>query len=391
MGRRARKSSPLQEADLRQWKLLGDFQARLEAAAASSGPLGTWSDPRRRLGQSDYFSLLLFGLFNPVVETMRGLCAASALCRVQREVCGGRVSLGSFSEAQAVAEPALLQKVFEDLTAECGAAAGALPGAEQRLAAYRKKLVAIDGTLWAALPRMAWAFWRHQHTGQSAAKLHLKFNLLEQRPVGGLLTPAKQCERAALRAQWRAGEIYVGDRYYGEDYALFQELVEKGCGFVLRLRQEAVWEVEKEHPLRAADRAAGILFDGVVGLGRKKKRAPLRLVRVKGPREEILLVTSLSQEELSAELIAQIYRSRWRIELFFKWIKSILGCRHWLAESERGVALQVYCALIAALLLLRYTGRRPGKRAMEAIRFYLLGYASLEELCAQLGLEKNRT
>jgi len=80
--------------------------------------------------------------------------------------------------------------------------------------------------------------------------------------------------------------------------------------------------------------------------------------------------------------------SRWRIELFFKWLKCILGCRHWLAESPQGVALQVYCALIAALLLLRATGRRPGKRAMEMIRFYLLGYATLDELSAQLGLAK---
>ena len=52
------------------------------------------------------------------------------------------------------------------------------------------------------------------------------------------------------------------------------------------------------------------------------------------------------------------------------------------------MALQVYCALIAALLLLRATGRRPGKRAMELIRFYLLGYASLDELTARLGLAK---
>ncbi|HZD95914.1 MAG TPA: hypothetical protein VE133_16760 [Candidatus Sulfotelmatobacter sp.] len=52
------------------------------------------------------------------------------------------------------------------------------------------------------------------------------------------------------------------------------------------------------------------------------------------------------------------------------------------------MALQIYCALIAALLLLRYSGRRPGKRAMEMIRFYLLGYATLEELSASIALEQ---
>ena len=73
--------------------MIAEFQARL-AAVAGPAPEGTWSDPRRQLGQGDYLSLLLFGLFNPVVESMRGLCAASGLRRVQKEVCGQPVSLG---------------------------------------------------------------------------------------------------------------------------------------------------------------------------------------------------------------------------------------------------------------------------------------------------------
>lgn len=381
-----RTAKPLQERDLGRWKLLAEFQERLSLAAGQAR--GTWADPRRELSQIDYLSLLLFGLFNPVVESMRGLCAASALGRVQGEVCGRPVSLGSFSEAQGLVDPGLLEKVFHDLAAEVTPAPG---GRDRRLEAYRKKLIAIDGTLWAALPRMAWAFWRQQHGREGALKLHLKFNVLEEKPVGALIAPAKRCERSVLREMAKAGEFYVGDRYYGEDYALFNELKEAGCSFVLRLRQEARWEVMEEYPLTPADRAAGVRSDAFVRLGAKSKSAPLRLVRVAGPREEILLVSDLLPEELPAELVGQVYRARWRIELFFKWIKCILGCGHWLAESPRGVALQIYCALIAALLLLAHSGRRPGKRAMEMIRFYLLGTATLEELCTQLGLEKKQT
>jgi len=47
------------------------------------------------------------------------------------------------------------------------------------------------------------------------------------------ITAGKRCERSVLRAQWRAGEFYVGDRYYGEDYALFPELAAAGCAYVL--------------------------------------------------------------------------------------------------------------------------------------------------------------
>jgi hypothetical protein len=380
---RRRKTKPLTARDLSRWRLVADFQERLAGHAGAS--VGTFADSRRHLGEEQYLGLMLFGLLNPVVESMRGLCAASRLQRVQEEISDRPVSLGSFSEAQAVVAPELLQKVFEELAAEAQPYRG-----DSRLAAYRDKLLAIDGTIWAALPKMAWAVWRCQHGPESALKAHLKFNLLEEKPVGVTLTKAKRCERAVLRENWKAGEFYAGDRYYGEDYQLFEDLQQAGSSFVLRLRQEAAFEVVEEFALSAEDRAAGVSFDGMVRVGSKKRNQtePLRLVRVPTEEAELLLVTDKSRQELSAELIALIYSYRWRIELFFKWLKCILGCRHWLAHSPRGVALQVYCALIAALLLSRHIGRRPGKRDMEMIRFYLLGYATLDELTRELGLEK---
>lgn len=130
----------LTEKDLKQWRLLERFQEALAAEVAVRGKAsGTWADPRRQLQLGQYLSLFLFGLFNPVVKTMRGLCAASDLPRVQREVCGRAVSLGSFSEAQAVVEPALLEAVFARLAAEASAAVS-LPGC-------RGREVVIDSTL----------------------------------------------------------------------------------------------------------------------------------------------------------------------------------------------------------------------------------------------------
>jgi len=387
----ARTKRKISEEELSRWRLIEEFERRLEQAAAVGKEPRTFSDPRRKLGQKDYLSLLLFGLFNPVVDSMRGLCAASRLQRVREEICSARVSLGSFSEAQAVIDPALLQRVFTELATE--QQCRNFQESDQRLEPYRKQLLVVDGTLWRALPRMAWALWRSQHGKESALKLHLKFNLLEEKPVGAVVSSARRCERAVLRTQLAAGEFYVGDRYYGEDYALFSELERAGCSYLLRLRQEAHFEVKEESPLSAADQVAKVTFDGLVrlGVGRWRQEALVRLVRVQSERGELLLVSNKAREELSAELLALIYRSRWRVELFFKWLKCILGCRHWLAESQRGVALQVYCALIAALPLLRRSGRRPGKRAMEMIRFYLLGYATLDELSAALGLKEKRS
>ncbi len=85
---------------------------------------------------------------------------------------------------------------------------------------------------------------------------------------------------------------------------------------------------------------------------------------------------------MPAELVAALYRQRWRIALFFRCIKCIFGCRHSLAESPRGVAIEIYLALIATLLLQLYGGRRPYRRMMELIQLYLLGVSSSLDLQA---------
>jgi hypothetical protein len=68
------------------------------------------------------------------------------------------------------------------------------------------------------------------------------------------------------------------------------------------------------------------------------------------------------------------------IELFFRWLKCLLGCRHLLSQSENGVQLQVYMALIASLLISLWVGRAPTKRTYELRCFYLSGWASPQEV-----------
>ncbi|MEO1527963.1 MAG: transposase [Planctomycetota bacterium] len=75
---------------------------------------------------------------------------------------------------------------------------------------------------------------------------------------------------------------------------------------------------------------------------------------------------------------------RWLIELFFRMVKQLLGCRHLLSTKPEGVEIQMYLAIIACLLILIYTGRQPTKRTYEMLCFYLLDWASLEELESHL-------
>jgi hypothetical protein len=375
-----RAEGKIDEKKLRSWKLLDDFRSRLAKIRAEMPPQPERrpGGPERLLLEEDYYSLMLFGMLNPVLDTMRGLCAASHLERVQDEVCGRKVSLGSFSEAQGVFDPELLKGVFLDLAAE-----GQTSWGDPRLAPLADKLKVVDGTLLPALPRMHWALWLNDHN--RAAKLHLKFSVLRQAACDALITAGNCCERKTLRKFVKKGEIIVADRYYGLEYGFFGELKQIGASHVIRIRNNPRMEIVEELAVSEADLAAGVTWQAKVELGDQWQGEPIRVVRVEVGGKQLLLATDL---EIEAELIALIYRYRWQIELFFKWLKSILGCRHLLAESPAGVAIQIYSALIAALMLQAFTGKRPGKRAMELIRMHLMGYANLNEMIALLGVEK---
>ncbi len=383
--------APLTEADLHHWRLVEDFRRRLDRAAPQGPQSKTWSEPQRKLSRADYLSLFLMGLFNPVVRTMRGLCESTRLERVQREICSRAVSLGSFSEAQAVVEPALLEQVFRQLSQELRDRQRPLPDPlSGGPAQYGRRWLIQDGSLFEALPRMYWAFWRRQgKSEQYQIRLHLSLDLESESPARATITPGKKCERAQWRQQVRPGDGWIGDRYYGENYQLLAEVAQIAA-VVVRLRDEATLTVEEELPLAEADRQAHVLRSAWVKLGSAGRQPDqrFRIVWVQGPTEVLMLATNLAPEELSAADVALLYKKRWLIELFFRWLKCILGCRHWLAESPQGVALEIYLALIAALLLQGYTGCRPNQRMMELIRFYLLGVATLEELCA--GVERQK-
>ena len=382
---------PIKEADLRQWRRLEAFGARVGELAVERGVAASWADPRRHLLYGQYLSLFLFGLVNPVLRTVRALSAASALGRVQREVCGQRVSLGSFSEAQSLVDPAFLEALFGQLAGEVH---GPAPKDPREAALY---WLAQDSSLWRALPRMDWALYGGGRAGapNRAVRLHLGFHLLEDKPVVAQVSTGQLCERKAWKQKWQREAAYVGDRYYGEDYALFAELQAHGCHFVVRLCEQAVVNVEEELAVSAEDHAAGVRRQAWGRLGAdaraRGRGGRVRVVWVETPTAGTLrLATNLDLETLSAELVARVYRRRWQIECFFRWVKCVLGCRHWLAESPAGVSHQLYLALIAAVLLQQVLGRRPNARMFELLQLYQMGVATLEELLAGLRHEADR-
>lgn len=376
---------------LQGFKLLERFQEIFAGLDARRTKSPRELDPRRKFGAAGYFSMVLFTLLNPVVDTMRGLCEASKLDEYQSRTGLPKVSLGSFSEAQSVFDPELLCAVLRELMKDVS---GDPPESLAR-AMRGRKLEAIDSSLWEVLPRMGWAHWRDQFsTKQNAVRLHLRWRLFEPGAGGAKLVAARECERSVLRhVLLEPGIVYVGDRNYSGDYGLLRRMDEIGASFVVRLQDKSVIEVIENIPVSEKDRKRGITHHQRVALGhRNAQDNGWRLVRlIPGPgRDHIVILTNLPLEEVGAWELCEIYKQRWTIELFFRWLKCLLPCRHWLAESEDGVATQVYCALIAALLLSRRGGKLPTKRMMERLRFWMMGWATDDELAEALGPAKKR-
>ena len=354
---------------------------QLDSLLAPLRPASTARDTagNRQLYFDQYAQLLLLYFFNPAVTSLRGVREFTTLEKVQRVFGIRPTALGSLSEAARVFDPTLLEPIIAELAERALAQPTARPPDERAALAG---LIAVDGSLLPALPRMAWALW--QDATHRAAKVHVAFAVWPGVPIRATVTHGHSSEREQLRRMARPGGFYVMDRGYAE-YDLLRELDARGARFVQRLQDNAAYDVVEEKALTDADRAAGVVRDVVVRrLGTDKHNAllerPFRVVECGGGATGGRWTLATNALELSADLVVVAYRHRWVIELFFRWLKCILGCRHLLAENRGGVTMQVYLAIIASLVIGLWTGGKPTKRLYELLCHYFNGWATAEEV-----------
>jgi hypothetical protein len=373
---------PLGEDGLRGSKHLervASFLKRLHA-------VGTARDRanNREFFCDQYLGLLLLYFFNPTVTTLRGLRKLTDLSKVQQRLGCKRVCLSALSEAGSVFDPEPVRQILVELG---GAVAPVRLPAEQ---AALQTLTVVDGSLLPALPRMMWALWQDER--HHAAKLHLQFEVARGIPVQADITTGASSEIDQLRHRLQSGILYVLDRGY-VSYRLLAEIMDQGASFIVRVKENTAFTVAEERTVSPEAKAAGIVRDVMVDrLGtdhhKKEVHRPVRIVELEVEGSRMLLLTD--QLDMPAELVALAYRYRWSIELFFRWFKCVLGCRHWLGESLNALTLQVYAGLIASLLLSVWTGQKPTKRTFEMVCHYMSGWATEEELQAHLDETKKQ-
>ena len=368
----------------------------------------------RRLHYDDYVLLVLLWMFNPMIDSLRTLLRLAALPQV-RERLGirRRCSLGSFSESCRLFDPAMLQTVVAQLAAELHPV-----GRQALFKGLPGVLTLVDGTLLRTLRSVVEAMWlpgtdgRHEHRTH-AWRLHLHFDVDRHVPARWELTDARgegrSEEKDVLRRRLKPDHTYVMDRGYAK-FALFNEIIRVGSSYVCRVRDNSAYDVAEERPVSAEDAAAGVMSDQVVrmGMGSKAAARPDHLVRLvcvriaphakrgkagggtSGPPSAdgvLRVVTNLPGPP--AHVIALLYRHRWTLEVFIRFLKQALGCRHLLSTRREGIEIQICAAVICCMLLNILTGRKPDKWMLNLMSLYLGGWASEQDVLAELSRPDN--
>jgi hypothetical protein len=360
----------------------------------------------RELFYDNLCMLMLMAMFNPMVDSLRALEQASELEKVQKRLKCSRASLGSLSEAARVFDAALLKPIIEQLGRQLEPLARD-PRLGQ-LTEAGKALTLVDGSLLSALPRISEAVFLKRQNGSGLVKwrLHAHFEVdrfvptrIDVRKHGG----GENDERSVMETAVESDHCYVMDRGYYK-FTLFNKIHAADSSYVCRIRDNGSYQVTKERSLTDADREAAVISDQTVqfGAGSKEDARPdhtMRLVIIKttphekrgkykggstGPGSDGYLRIATNLLDVPAEIIALLYQYRWEVEIFFRFFKQLLGCRHLFFHSANGIEIQAYCAIIACMLISLWTGRKPTKRTYEMVCYYFLGLASEAELIRHL-------
>ena len=244
---------------------------------------------------------------------------------------------------------------------------------------FKSKLFSLDATtIKLCLSLFPWASFRKAKGG---VKMHTLLDHDGYIPAFAAITDAKTHEsRVAKALELPKGSIVVFDKGF-ISYPWFRALAEKGVFFVIRLKQNAVYKVLERKPM---DRKTGVTSDRIIEVVSNKKTLRLRRIGYRDPEIDKRYEFLTNYFRLVARTIADIYKERWQIEIFFREIKQNLHIKSFVVNTENAVLSQIYTALTVYLLLKhqKFLSRfvQSVQQLFQLIQFNLFGTASLEEL-----------
>jgi Transposase DDE domain/Domain of unknown function (DUF4372) len=297
----------------------------------------------RRLPTKSQFVALLYGQLSGAVslrEIVGGLESHSARLY---HLGAKPVSRSTLADANSARPSAVFAGLFADMVARAGRGL-------RRAVSEATYLIDATGVRLSGAGSQ-WARFSDQACG---AKVHVIYDAGAERPIYAAVTAAKINDITAAKTMpIEPGATYVFDLGY-YDFGWWAKMDEAGCRIVTRFKSHTPLAVTRE---QAVAEGGPILRDriGLLPARQAKNRknpfsAPVREVTVKTETGKVLRILS-NDLSASAQEIADLYKRRWAIELFFRWVKQTLKIRHFLGNSENAVRIQIAVALIAYLLL----------------------------------------
>jgi len=315
----------------------------------------------KKLTTESFLKLLLFAQLQEV-ESLHALGDCLFDDQLQKGIDLDSISISQLSRRLNGLNPDLFQRLFLDLVSQI------------HVKTHYTKLVmplkVIDSsTLPLNLTNHKWAEFRKTKAG---VKLHLRLVFMEKGtsyPEKAVMTTAKEHDRGQLEIMVDDKTcMYVFDRGY-LDYERFDRMTDDGYFFLSRLRKNAV--IREVYNFKLPENSS-VLSDRMVLIGTTQKRAEnyFRLIKVLDTKgNELHLITN--RFDLSADEISEMYKSRWAIELFFKWIKQHLSIKKFYGQSEWAIQNQVFIALIVFCLHVLAQIETRSKRKILQISRYL--------------------
>jgi hypothetical protein len=250
-----------------------------------------------------------------------------------------------------------------------------------------KVAFALDSSIISlSLNLFPWGY--YARSKQAALKLHLMLSLQGNLPAWAAITEANFPDMKMLDLIPVArGAYYIMDRGYLDFVRLFR-VHQAGGFFVVRTKHHVKFRVTASRPV---DKSTGLRCDQTIRLtsnwSMKSYPKSLRRIRVFDAENKVTLVLLTNQFDLSAYIIAELYRKRWQVELFFKWIKQHLRIRSFYGRSENAVRCQIWSAICAYLMVAiakkRLTIQKSLNEILQIVSVNIFEQVPLEELLAR--------
>jgi hypothetical protein len=329
---------------------------------------------------------LLLSFFNPMARSLRRI---EDYGNFDGRLDLSRLARSTTADALAVFKSEHLLPLIEDLRVRCPG----LDRADADLAGITRRIIAADGTYLNTLADVAWALHQTKPNGkrQGQVRANVQMDVVGWVPqVISVSGDDGESEPAAFAKDLLSGVLYVVDRNFLDFASFIKPALARDNDLVLRVRANApATRVIANNPIGAADAEAGVVADELVELtGRDAPPGAFRLVTIvttdrRGKPETIRLLTNLiDPETVAARVIGAVYKLRWQIELFFKWLKCFARMDHLLSSSRQGITTQLYVAVIAVLMMHVQSGRRLSIYALAALSNVASGMLTIQQAMA---------